>query len=70
MPSHPSLVTQQQQQKTKKTWLDTVAGAFQKEPLSLQDLDLLSKQYKRKYMMDYILNLLFNSGTSTNGRSQ
>jgi hypothetical protein len=43
MPSHPSLVTQQQQQKTKKTWLDTVAGAFQKEPLSLQDLDLLSK---------------------------
>ncbi|CAO0796932.1 unnamed protein product [Mucor circinelloides] len=43
MPSHPSLVTQLQQQKTKKTWLDTVAGAFQKEPLTLQDLDLLSK---------------------------
>ncbi|KAK4514310.1 uncharacterized protein ATC70_001902 [Mucor velutinosus] len=41
MPSHPSLITQQQQQKTKKTWLDTVAGAFQKEPLTLHDLDLL-----------------------------
>ncbi|OAC99139.1 hypothetical protein MUCCIDRAFT_84089 [Mucor lusitanicus CBS 277.49] len=41
IPSHPSLITQQQQQKTKKTWLDTVAGAFQKEPLTLQDLDLL-----------------------------
>lgn len=49
MPSHPSLITQLQQQKTKKTWLDTVAGAFQKEPLTLQDLDLLSKLSKPTY---------------------
>ncbi|CEP12483.1 hypothetical protein [Parasitella parasitica] len=41
MPSHPSMVTLQQQQKAKKTWLDTVAGAFQKEPLTMQELDLL-----------------------------
>lgn len=40
MPPHPSLVTDQQQ-KPKKTWLGTVAGAFQREPLTLQEIDLL-----------------------------
>jgi hypothetical protein len=40
MPPHPSLVTDQQQ-KPKKTWLGTVAGAFQREPLTVTDMDLL-----------------------------
>lgn len=39
--THPSLINQQQ--RPKKTWLDTVAGAFTREPLTLPELDLLSK---------------------------
>lgn len=42
MPHHPSLVNQQQQ-RPKKSWLDTVAGAFTREPLTLSEMDLLSK---------------------------
>ncbi|KAI9273990.1 hypothetical protein EDC94DRAFT_115820 [Helicostylum pulchrum] len=46
MPPHPSLVNQQQQ-RPKKSWLDTVAGAFTREPLTLNEMDLL-KAYKAK----------------------
>lgn len=41
IPPHPSLI--HQQVRPKKTWLDTVAGAFTREPLTLPELDLLSK---------------------------
>jgi hypothetical protein len=40
MPTHP---TYQQQQPVKKTWLNTVAGAFQKETLTMPEMDSLSK---------------------------
>ncbi|KAI8987109.1 hypothetical protein BDB01DRAFT_719971 [Pilobolus umbonatus] len=39
IPLHPSLVNQQKT--NKKTWLTTVAGAFQKEALTLDELDTL-----------------------------
>lgn len=40
MPPHPSSV---QQQKNKKGFLGAVAGVFKKEPLSLMELDQISK---------------------------
>lgn len=42
IPPHPSTQTQQQQP-TKKNWFNSVAGAFQKDPFTLPELDLLSK---------------------------
>lgn len=51
IPPHPSLINQQQ--RPKKTWLDTVAGAFTREPLTLPELDLLSK-----YQMNFFFKIV------------
>ncbi|KAI7897520.1 uncharacterized protein BX663DRAFT_533788 [Cokeromyces recurvatus] len=41
IPPHPSNLLQKQQQRNKKSWLDTITNSFQKEPLTLNELDLL-----------------------------
>ncbi|KAI8984676.1 hypothetical protein BDF20DRAFT_816536 [Mycotypha africana] len=37
----PQSCTSRMQQKPKKSWIDAVAGAFQKEPLTVEEFDLL-----------------------------
>ncbi|KAI8062517.1 hypothetical protein BC940DRAFT_308827 [Gongronella butleri] len=44
LPPHPSQI-QPTQQTNKKTWFGAVAGVFKKEPLRLEELDLISKHY-------------------------
>ena len=60
IPPHPSLI---QQQKPKKSWLDSVAGAFTREPLTLPQLDLLSK-YENKTTKKVLLTTFCYSGSS------
>ncbi|KAI9245254.1 hypothetical protein BY458DRAFT_529000 [Sporodiniella umbellata] len=41
LPIHPSLALKRQKSVTKKSWLNAVAEAFQKEPLKIHELDSL-----------------------------
>ncbi|RCH91005.1 hypothetical protein CU098_005479 [Rhizopus stolonifer] len=41
IPPHPSNVLKRQKSTTKKSWLNAVAEAFQKEPLTVRELDSL-----------------------------
>ncbi|CEI89980.1 hypothetical protein RMCBS344292_04316 [Rhizopus microsporus] len=41
LPPHPSTVLKRQKSITKKSWLNAVAGAFQKEPLTIRELDTI-----------------------------
>lgn len=41
LPPHPSLTNSNWQQRSKKTWLDAVQGAFQKGPVNVSELDTI-----------------------------